>query len=127
MNWDSLFKAARDARKLAYAPYSRFKVGAALLDSQGRVWAGCNVENASYGLSICAERTAITKMVSAGSHKWRAIALAAKDGCTPCGACLQVLSEFATSEAEVAFHDQNGIVLVKPLTDFLPLAFRLPS
>ena len=93
-----LVKAALAARKRAHAPYSKFFVGAALLNTDGEIFSGCNVENASYGLTICAERVAIGNAVSAGAKKFRAIAIAA-DGkgkmVTPCGACRQVLAEFA--------------------------------
>jgi cytidine deaminase len=127
MNWKTMEEAAKKARKLAYAPYSRFKVGAALLDDHGRIWSGCNVENASYGLSLCAERVAIAKMVSAGSRQWQALALAAKNGVVPCGACLQVLAEFAAPDALVAVPDSSGTATIFRLSDLLPEAFRLDA
>ncbi len=93
-----LIKAALAARKRAHAPYSRFSVGAALLTSDGNIFTGCNIENASFGLTMCAERVAVANAISAGKKKFRAIAVAA-DGrgkaVTPCGACRQVLAEFA--------------------------------
>lgn len=97
MGKDALLKAAHEAASLSYAPYSNFHVGAALLAEDGRVFAGCNVENASYGLSMCAERVAIGKAVSEGVLAFRAIAIVAREKapCVPCGACRQVLNEFA--------------------------------
>lgn len=92
---DALIQAAIEARELAYAPYSSYLVGAALLADNGRFYTGCNVENASYGLAICAERTAVVKMVSAGVQKIKAIAVCTENAGSPCGACRQVLAEFA--------------------------------
>jgi cytidine deaminase len=91
-----LLAAAQDARSRAYAPYSHFTVGAALDTGDGNVFLGCNVENASYGLTICAERTAIGAAISAGVRTMQAIAIAGPDGAltSPCGACRQVLVEF---------------------------------
>ncbi len=94
MNSDELVSAARAAREKAYAPYSRYQVGAAVQTVEGRVFTGCNIENASYGLSICAERTAIFAAVAAGAREITAVALVTADGGTPCGACRQVLAEF---------------------------------
>src|SRR5947208_1457032 len=84
-----LLTAARAAAGNAYAPYSKYAVGAALRDEQGRIWAGCNVENASYGLSLCAERNAVTAMVSHGGKEVKEILVLTADAAPPCGACLQ--------------------------------------
>lgn len=96
MEWDELIKAAWQARELAYAPYSKFPVGAALLAADGRVFVGCNVENLSYGLTNCAERVAIGAAVAAGAREFLAVAVVAETGVpiSPCGACRQVLAEF---------------------------------
>jgi cytidine deaminase len=100
MKEDELLLAARRAADAAYAPYSRFRVGAALLCDDGRVVTGCNVENAFYGLSICAERVAVFAAIALGARHFRALALSCPDGqprqpVVPCGACRQVLAEFA--------------------------------
>lgn len=124
---DELVEAAIQARKNAYAPYSGYSVGAAVLDESGRIWSGANVENASYSASVCAERTAIFKMVSEGGRKIVALALATKDGGWPCGICLQVMSEFAPSPASTWIHrcDEQGNVQACTLEQLLPHAFEL--
>jgi cytidine deaminase len=98
MNFDSLVTAAREVREKAYAPYSRFQVGAALRTKSGRVFCGCNVENLSFGLTVCAERAAVFAAVAAGETQFEAIAVVADSvqPVTPCGACRQVLAEFSS-------------------------------
>jgi cytidine deaminase len=122
-----LLEAARKAMKRAYAPYSQFKVGAALLTSEGEVYTGCNVENASYGLSNCAERTAIfTAIAQSGPGlKIRAIAVVNDQGvpCSPCGACRQVIYEFGP-EATVFFQGSKGWK-ESQIAELLPEGFRL--
>ncbi len=99
-----LIEAAKRAQKNAYCPYSRYPVGAAVMMDSGRVFTGCNVENASFGLSICAERVAIFKAVSQGEKKVKALCVAAKSA-KPCGACRQVIIEFAHKDAEMIYVD----------------------
>lgn len=122
----ALMAEAVKARKRAYAPYSRFAVGAALLAKDGSVHLGCNVENASYGLTICAERNAVWKAVSEGVTEFTAIAVTARDGlgAPPCGSCRQVLHEFAP-HALVYWRDARGRILKRKLTELLPDAFNL--
>lgn len=103
---DSLVNAAKSAMTHAYAPYSKFQVGAAVLGASGKVYAGCNVENASYGLSICAERTAVANAVCAGEREIMAVAIATSVGepAFPCGACRQVLAEFAPKGGDMTIY-----------------------
>lgn len=122
MDEQELIAQAREAREKAYAPYSNFAVGAALLAKSGRVYTGCNVENASYGLSICAERTAVFKAVSEGVRDFEAIAVVTEKGVTPCGACRQVLMEFG-EDIQVIVADEAGVYRVFTLRELLPEAF----
>jgi cytidine deaminase len=120
-----LIERALEARNRAYAPYSRFSVGAAVLTDSGQIHAGCNVENASYGLTICAERAAIFQAITAGSRRIVAIAVASQKGASPCGACRQVLAEFAEDLPVLivdADHPQSFVEL--RLIDLLPHCFR---
>jgi cytidine deaminase len=103
---DELFRAARKAADFAYAPYSKFRVGAALLAEDGTVFTGCNVENRSFGLTICAERNAVLQGVARGKRSFIALAIATPDSVEPvgpCGACRQVLSEYMGTGAPVRF------------------------
>lgn len=122
----ALMAEAVKARRRAYAPYSRFPVGAALLAKDGRIFHGCNVENVSYGLTICAERNAVWQAISQGVTEFAAIAVTARDGrgAPPCGSCRQVLHEFAPN-AWVYWRDSRGHILKRRLTELLPSAFRL--
>ena len=122
---EGLLKAARAAQMRAHAPYSRFIVGAAVLDEQGRVHAGCNVENASYPLTICAETNAIGSLVEAGGRRVLALAVVG-DGenlVTPCGGCRQRLREFATPETPVIVADRESIRATFTLEQLLPHSF----
>jgi cytidine deaminase len=121
---DSLQAAALAARENAHAPYSKFRVGAALEDSGGRVHTGCNVENATYGLTICAERVAVFKAISEGAREFRRIAIAADtDRLTPpCGACRQILWEFC-GDIEMVLLNLRGRSETVRLKDLFPRAF----
>ena len=120
----ALVDAARAALRHSHSPYSRFRVGAALLGEDGRIYTGTNVENASFGLSICAERTAVFKAVSEGCTRFTAIAIATEtDAPTPpCGACRQVLQEFAP-ELELLLAGRTGEAEVHTLAELLPRPF----
>lgn len=122
MNHNDLIAKAMKAREQAYAPYSHFTVGAALLARSGRVYTGCNVENASYGLSVCAERVAVFKAVSEGERDFEALAVVTEKGVTPCGACRQVLMEFG-DDIQVIVADVTGRYQVLSLQELLPEAF----
>lgn len=126
IDWDALRAAAESARAHAHAPYSRFTVGAALLAEDGRVFVGANVENASYGLTICAERHAVGAAIAAGARRFRAIAITARGPvpAPPCGACRQVLAEFPP-EFEVRSYaaDGSGAELRETTRTLLPAAF----
>ncbi len=105
-----LVRSAHEVRERAYAPYSHYAVGAALLGKSGRIYTGCNVENSSYGLTICAERAAVFKAVSEGEREFQALAVVTANGGTPCGACRQVYLEFASPDAPVIVADAEGKV-----------------
>jgi cytidine deaminase len=122
---DALITAAREARARAYAPYSNFFVGAAVLGENGRVYTGANVENASYGLSICAERAAVIAAVLDGCRRLTAAAVvtASSPPAPPCGACRQMLAEFAR-DLPVALQNPSGERVDTRLEELLPLAFR---
>lgn len=128
MQPSTLTELALAARENAYAPYSGFRVGAALMASDGRIFTGCNVENASYSLTICAERGALLSAVAAGAQKFRKIAIvggrtdeeARSAACLPCGACLQVLAEFCPPDFPVLLTDG-----VHPLGELFPAQFKL--
>lgn len=121
-----LVAAARAARRKACAPYSKFCVGAALLTANGKVYRGCNIENASYGLTVCAERVAIFNAVSAGERRFVAIAIVSAGAATPCGACRQVMAEFAPN-LRILVADAKGRGKVKTfvLDELLPSRFCL--
>lgn len=122
MTHDELIARAVATRERAYAPYSNFKVGAALLGKSGRVYTGCNVENAAYGPSICAERTAVFKAVSEGEREFEAIAVVTEYGASPCGTCRQVMVEFAP-EMTVIIVDTQGNARRTKVRDLLPDGF----
>jgi cytidine deaminase len=121
---EQLVRAAFEARTLAYAPYSKFLVGAAIRSKDGKIFAGCNIENCSYGLTICAERVALFKAVSEGSKNFEAIALVTDSEVPvmPCGACRQVLSEFNPNMIVVS-GTVNGRSVMKIVSELLPEPF----
>jgi len=120
-----LFERARVAREKAYTPYSHFAVGAALLADNGQIYDGCNIENASFGLTNCAERTAVFRMVADGARRLLAIAVVADAprAISPCGACRQVLSEFAQADTPVVLANLQGDEKTCTLGELLPYAF----
>jgi cytidine deaminase len=121
---DALIAAALAARENAFAPYSKFRVGAAIEDIDGRIHTGCNVENATYGLTVCAERVAVFKAVSEGARKFRRVAIAADtDRLTPpCGACRQILWEFC-GDVEIVLVNLRGTTETHRLKDLFPKPF----
>lgn len=120
-----LLKIAQEARGHAYAPYSGFRVGAVLVDIDGQVFTGCNVENASFGLTICAERVAVSKAISEGSYQFsRLLITGGEEVITPCGACRQVLAEFAPNLIVICASD-SGMMIQYQLKELLPQSFAL--
>jgi len=119
-----LIKMALDAGQNAYAPYSDYAVGAALLAKSGKIYSGINIENAAYPTSICAERVALFKAVSEGEREFDAIAVVTSNGGTPCGACRQALSEFGLDMKVLIADDQLNLLNEFTLAELLPGAFR---
>ena len=126
MNDRELLSLAREAARNAYVPYSQFPVGAAVECADGNVFTGCNVENAAFGSTICAERTAIVKAVSEGHTEFRRIAIygEGKNYCMPCGACRQVMAEFSP-EMEVLCTKAGGSYVSYSLSKLMPYTFKL--
>ena len=120
---NELITRALEARKVAYAPYSGYRVGAALLSASGEIYHGVNIENAAYPTSMCAERTAVFKAVSNGELDFSAIAVATENGGSPCGACRQVLSEFGLEILVFVVNDQGEVTLETTVGKLLPQAF----
>lgn len=136
MNYDELVKKAIEMTNYSYVPYSHFHVGAALLDKNGKIWTGCNIENATYGATNCAERTAIFKAVSEGVRDFEAIAVAGgpedsngkpklEDFCPPCGICRQVISEFCKRDFKIILANGKGEQKIFTLEQLLPESFSL--
>jgi cytidine deaminase len=122
----SMLARARAAAEFAYVPYSNFPVGAAVLAASGAIYSGCNIENASFGLTVCAERTAVFAAVNAGEQELLAVAVSAPRGSmtTPCGACRQVLNEFRSRDRGMSvILDDGAAGIAIPLSDLLPRAF----
>ncbi len=124
-----LLERARTAREYAYAPYSGFRVGAAVLTADGRIFGGANIENASLGATVCAERVAIWQAVAAGQRRLVALAVLADTPTpvAPCGLCRQVLQEFAEPDCQVVLANLQGQFQVVPFDQLLPLAFTWPQ
>ena len=131
MEHQTLIRLAKEARQKAYAPYSGFSVGAALLTEDGRVYTGCNVENASFSPTCCAERVALFKAVSDGCRAFSAVAVVGGKGqeteplCTPCGVCRQALAEFADDSLCVILESEDDLLRVLSLGELLPHRFVL--
>ncbi len=132
MNYQELIKKAKEARERAYAPYSEFLVGAALLTDGGKIYTGCNIESASFTPTNCAERTAFFKAVSEGERNFAAIAvIGARNGsesygaCPPCGVCRQVMREFCGEDFKIILADSENKYKIYSLSELLPLGFEL--
>ncbi|MGV8983204.1 cytidine deaminase [Clostridium sp.] len=125
MDYKKLAKSAIDARENAYVPYSKFKVGAAVVTVDGSIYTGCNIENASYGATNCAERTAIFNAVSEGHRKIKAIAIVGDmtTNTYPCGICRQVIAEFATEDIQIILVKNEDSYIIKTMEEILPGAF----
>lgn len=123
--YQQLLAAAKETMENSYSPYSRFPVGAALLTDDGHIFTGCNVENANFGSTICAERTAMAKAVSEGFRQFRAIAVVAvrARSCWPCGLCRQFMSEFSAGLL-VVVEDESGAIKTMPMQDLLPFPIQ---
>ncbi len=126
MNEKELINEAFEAKKKSIATYSKFQVGAALETEDGKIYYGANIENASYSLTVCAERTAMFTALLSGERKFRRIAIVSDSSeiTAPCGACRQVLNEFCDEDFEIIMANKNGKFVVKTLGELLPLGFK---
>lgn len=127
IDYNLLMDKAKEASKMSYSPFSKFAVGAGVLAGSGKVYSGCNVENSSFGMTICAERCAIFKAVSEGEKEILAVAIYSpnEDDCFPCGACRQVMYEFqGDNEIEIITEEKNNLN-VRKMSDFLPYGFKI--
>ena len=127
IDYKLLMDNAKEAARNSYSPFSRFAVGAAVMASSGKIYQGCNVENSSFGLTICAERCAIFKAVSEGEREILAVAIYSPnaDSCYPCGACRQVMYEFQGDEEISVVTENLGSLDIQKLSYFLPCGFRI--
>lgn len=125
-DYNELMQMAKDASQNAYCKYSKFRVGACVLTASGKTFKGCNFENSSYGLAICAERCAVGSAIASGENKINAVAIYSPnmDNCYPCGACRQVLDEFKNEDLDV-ITEENGNIKVTKLSYLLPESFSL--
>lgn len=126
INYEQMLNIAKEVSNHSYAPFSKFVVGACVMASSGELYSGCNVENSSYGLTICAERSAIFKAISNGEKEIVAVAIYSPntDECYPCGACRQVIFEFASNDL-IVITEKDGSPKVDKITDLLPYGFKL--
>ena len=126
MNYSELLQIANKAKSNSYSPYSKFRVGAVLVSSEGNLYSGVNVENSSYGLTTCAERNAVFKAVSEGEKSFKTIVLAsdAEDFIPPCGACRQVMMEICGPDLEVVMSNSENEIRILKLKELLPLSFN---
>lgn len=129
MDYKNLLQKAKEACKNAYAPYSKFSTGACVLTAKGNTYSGCNIENASYGLTICAERVAISNAVSNGEKDILAIAVYSPEmeNCTPCGSCRQVIFEFQKDKDIDIITELNGECKISTINSILPDGFKLKN
>lgn len=120
-----LYNSAKEAMNMAYVPYSKFKVGAALKTTDGKIYQGCNIENSSFGLTNCAERTAFFKAISEGVYNFESLLVIGdtETGCSPCGACRQVMAEFLTKDTPIYLANTQGLIEDYTLKELLPHAF----
>lgn len=129
MNYDYnlLMNKAKEASKMSYSPFSRFAVGAAVLAKSGTIYSGCNVENSSFGMTICAERCAVFKAISEGEKEILAVAIYSPnaDDCNPCGACRQVMYEFQGDEEIDVITENMGELVIRKLGVYLPFGFKI--
>ena len=127
IDYNLLVNKAKEASKASYSPFSRFAVGAAVMMSNGQIYTGCNVENSSFGMTICAERCAIVNAVSEGQREILAVAIYSPnaDDCYPCGACRQVMYEFQGDNEIMVITEHEGQPVAKPLHEFLPFGFKI--
>ena len=127
MDYTNLIESALKAKENSYAPYSKYRVGAAVLTKDGKIYAGCNIENAAYPSGICAEKTAISKAISEGNREFLAIAIVAdsNDYPTPCGECRQFISEFGKPDFKVILAKSTNDNKTFDFAELLPLSFKL--
>ncbi len=127
IDYKLLMDKAKEASKMSYSPFSKFAVGAGVLAGSGKIYSGCNIENSSFGMTICAERCAIFKAISEGEKEILAVAIYSpnEDDCYPCGACRQVMYEFqGDSEVEIITEEKDNLN-VRKMSDFLPFGFKI--
>lgn len=126
MKYRDLYKKAQEMIEYSYAPFSKFRVGAALLAKDGEIFTGCNVENSSLGGTICAERTAMVKAVSEGNREWEAVAIASSEGeAWPCGICRQFMREFVDDDFVIITGDDIEHLKTYTMNEILPEGFKL--